>query len=133
MGLLDWMKGGRRILVADDDEAARGFVADMLTLEGYEVDTAADGREALEKVKRGGYALLVLDIKMPKLDGLQVLEAVGGPIKRGELKVIMLTAEKLSGAAMKAYEHGAVDYIMKPFGPRDLAEKVKACFAGKGK
>jgi len=107
------------ILVADDDPAIRGNLALLLRAEGFEVVEAADGAAALEILSEGGIALALLDLKMPKLDGMEVLRRHAERLE--QTPVIVITAFGGSGPAIEAMKLGAFDYITKPF---DLDEVV---------
>jgi len=102
-----------RILVVDDEKNLREFLEIMLQKDGYEVETAADGREAVERIENQFFDLLLCDVKMPELDGLGVLR------KTKELwpetHVIMITAHASTENAVDAMKQGALDYITKPF------------------
>lgn len=102
-----------RILVVDDEEVIRTVLSRFLKSKGYEVVTAVNGVEALEKVKKERPHLILLDIRMPELDGFGVLKAVHA-IDR-EVAVMMITANSDIEEARKTMEMGACDYIIKPF------------------
>jgi two-component system, NtrC family, response regulator PilR len=107
------------ILVVDDEQSMRDFLAIMLKKEGYEVVTAEDGNEAIKALEEDMYDLVITDIKMPGIDGLQVLNSV----KRTSPNtlVIVITAYSSAEDAVLAMKHGALDYITKPF----EIEKIK--------
>ena len=102
-----------KILVADDERSMREFLEIMLTKEGYEVQTAANGREALVLVEKDLFDLAILDIRMGKIDGIETL----GHIKEisPETVVLMITAYASTDTAIQAMKQGAYDYITKPF------------------
>ncbi len=101
-----------RVLVVDDDPEFVEMLRDFLSAKGYEVSTACDGLEALQKVKEERPHLILLDILMPKLDGLEVLEQLRQIDQ--EVGVIMITAVNEEETGRKAMELGAFDYIVKP-------------------
>ena len=101
-----------RVLVVDDDPAAVELLQEFLLAKGYEVLTAGDGAEALRTVKAERPHLLLLDIMMPKMDGLEVLRRLREIDK--EVSVIMITSVNEQEIARKAMELGAFDYIVKP-------------------
>jgi DNA-binding response OmpR family regulator len=101
-----------RVLVVDDDPATVELLQEFLVGKGYEVSTAGDGAEALRKVKEERPHLLLLDIQMPKMDGLEVLRRLREIDK--EVSVIMVTAANEEAIARQAMELGAFDYIVKP-------------------
>jgi DNA-binding NtrC family response regulator len=102
-----------RILVVDDDPTIRKIVRDRLVARGHEVAAAADGAEALREVTRFDPALVILDLRMPNLDGFGVLEALQG--SEGRPEVVVLTAHGSIEAAVKAVRLGARDFLQKPF------------------
>jgi len=112
-----------KILVADDEISIRQIVEARLKMAGYEVVTAADGSEALEMIKLEQPTLVVLDIMMPKMDGLQVCREVR---KTMTIPIIMLTAKGDVIDRIQALELGADDYVVKPFSPRELEARIKA-------
>ena len=101
-----------RVLVVDDDPKVVELLQEFLVAKGYEVITAGDGVEGLQKVKEERPHLILLDIRMPKMDGLEVLRQLRQIDK--EVGVIMITAENEMEIAGKAMELGAFDYIVKP-------------------
>jgi two-component system alkaline phosphatase synthesis response regulator PhoP len=111
------------ILVADDERHIVQLVKLYLSNEGYRVETAADGLEALEKARRLRPDLLVLDLMMPRLDGLEVCRRLR---KESNVPVIMLTARTDDVDKIVGLELGADDYVTKPFNPRELVARVKA-------
>ncbi|WP_329561311.1 response regulator transcription factor [Kitasatospora sp. NBC_01266] len=113
-----------RILVVDDDPTVAEVVAGYLLRAGYLVDRAADGRAALERAARGRPDLVVLDLMLPELDGLEVCRRLraggGGPA------VVMLTAKGEEAERILGLELGADDYVTKPFSPRELVLRIQA-------
>ena len=101
-----------RILIADDEEGIREFVADALDMDGHRVATAADGDEAAALLDREAFALLITDLKMPGRDGLALLTKVRA--EQPEVEVILLTAHGTVGTAVEAMKRGAFDYLQKP-------------------
>ncbi|MFH1723432.1 MAG: adenylate/guanylate cyclase domain-containing protein [Elusimicrobiota bacterium] len=106
--------GPGRILVADDSEMNRDMLARRLESAGYAVDTAADGRQALDMIAKGEYDLVLLDVMMPELNGLEVLKAVRENKSIAELPVVMATAKGASKDVVEALRLGANDYVTKP-------------------
>lgn len=102
-----------RVLLADDDTSLRRVLQFKLEKNGYEVVAVADGREALEQLEQNEFDLLLSDIKMPGIDGLELLESTRG--LRPSLKVILITAHATVAEAVQAVKLGAFDYITKPF------------------
>jgi DNA-binding NtrC family response regulator len=107
-----------RILIVDDEEIVIRSCRRILEDERYEVDSAADGWEALRKVDDAGYDILVLDIMMPKIDGLEVLQQVKE--RHPDVDVIMMTGLSEIQTAVRAMKLGALDYLSKPFDPDEL-------------
>src|ERR1051326_2241662 len=101
-----------RILIVDDEELIRETLKDILTHEGYEVSEAADGNQAIGLLKKNKYDVLLCDIKMPKVDGMEVLDKAleSSP----ELPVIMITGHGTVENAVEATKKGAFDFISKP-------------------
>jgi DNA-binding NtrC family response regulator len=108
-----------RILVVDDEKIKRITLADDLAAQGHEVVTAADGAEAVEKLAAARFDVLVTDLKMPKLDGIELLKQVKqGPA--AEMEVIMMTAYGSIPVAVEAVKLGAFDFLTKPFRNEDI-------------
>lgn len=112
-----------RILVVDDEETLRTVLSTELTSEGYEVSTAADGGEAIELVKDNNYDLVLLDIKMPNVDGFEVLKFVKG--NKPDVKVIMLTGFADLKNAIESKRLGAEDFVSKPYDLVDLLTTIE--------
>ncbi len=102
-----------RILVADDEESMRWVLSKALKRKGFSVDLAHDGRQALELIKDNCYDLAILDIKMPGINGLDLLDKVRE--LKSDLLVVIMTAEASMKNAVEAMKRGAYDYITKPF------------------
>ncbi len=113
--LVEDMKDGERssILVVDDEEIMRGFLRDVLVGEDYQVDVAPTGEEAVDKVSRKRYDLVITDIKMPGIDGMGVLEQVKEFNPTTE--VVVMTGYASLESAVESMKMGAADYITKPF------------------
>ena len=114
------MKG--MILVVDDEEAARQSLADILRLEGYQVKTAANGEAAVKSLDADEFDLILLDLKMPGMSGLDVMTIAND--KAPETKIILLTAHGSMDSAIKALRQGANDYLLKPASPKDILSSV---------
>jgi two-component system response regulator AtoC len=110
--------GKPRILVVDDAEDIRNILSDRLEMYGYEVLTASDGQEALEKVDKATPELVLLDIRLPILDGMEVLDRI--KLEHPETLVIMITAFGTVQLAVEAMRKGAYDFIEKPFDPPEI-------------
>ena len=112
-----------KILVVDDDPGIRDVICFALEREGFSHDTAADGAEALEKARGGGFSLVVLDIGLPERDGLEVCREIR---KDSMLPILFLSARGEEIDRILGLEMGADDYVTKPFSPRELTARVKA-------
>ena len=112
-----------RILLVDDEQSIQTLLTFPLRKDGYEVTTAADGREALARFSEGRYDLVVLDVMMPRLDGLEVCRRLRA---RSSVPIIMLTAKAEEIDKVLGLELGADDYITKPFSLREFRSRVKA-------
>ena len=110
--------GDEKILIADDEQSIVYGLAALLEEDGYQVDSAGDGALALEKLNRDQYALLLADLKMPKLDGLQILKKIKQ--KGLDVEVIIITGKGTISTAVKAMKAGAYDYLTKPVEPQRL-------------
>lgn len=113
----------KKILVVDDEKPISDIVKFNLTKEGYEVYTAYDGEEALEKVEEVEPDLILLDLMLPKMDGLEVAREVR---KSHDMPIIMVTAKDSEIDKVLGLELGADDYVTKPFSNRELVARVKA-------
>ncbi|HTX58139.1 MAG TPA: response regulator [Verrucomicrobiae bacterium] len=119
---------GHRVLVVDDDRNLRKIISTNLELAGYTVETAADGKEALEKVEIEIPDLVLLDLMMPFMDGYEVARRVRSHPNPSiaNVPIIILTAKGETEDKLRGFEAGADDYITKPFGPRELLARVRA-------
>jgi len=113
----------KKILVVDDEKPISDIVKFNLEKEGFEVVTAFDGEEALEKVEEENPDLIVLDLMLPKMDGLEVCREVR---KTRDIPIIMVTAKDQEIDKVLGLELGADDYVTKPFSNRELVARVKA-------
>ena len=113
-----------RIVVAEDEPVIRRGVVDVLRLSGYEVVETADGVKGLEEAQRLGVHLVLLDLLMPKKDGLEVLAELRKI--RPTLPVIILTARGTEEDRVRGLKMGADDYVVKPFSARELLARVEA-------
>ncbi len=115
-----------KILVADDNPSIRGPLCFLLEDEGFEVEVAENGEEAVEKVKRLKPSLVFLDVMMPRKDGYEVCTIIKNDPETKGIYVIILTAKGQSRDKEMAYSSGADEYISKPFSPLKIVEKVRA-------
>ena len=117
-----------RILVVDDEDALRTVLSSELEGEGYTVASAADGSEAIEILKKDEFDLILLDIKMPNVDGFEVLKFVKET--HPETKVIMLTGFADLKNAIESKKLGAEDFVSKPYDLVDLLTTVERVLSG---
>ncbi|HJQ75743.1 MAG TPA: response regulator [Acidimicrobiia bacterium] len=115
-----------RVLVADDDPDILTVVKVNLELDGFEVDTAVDGEDALHKATTNPPNVIVLDIMMPRMDGLTALHRLRSQAATASIPIILLTARGLPEDRVRGLELGADDYITKPFDITELAARVRA-------
>lgn len=113
----------KKILVVDDEERMRKIVSDFLQREGYEIEEAGDGAEAVEKFELDPADLIILDVMMPRMDGWQACREIR---KNSKVPIIMLTARSEEIDELTGFELGADEYIAKPFSPRILVARVNA-------
>lgn len=107
-----------RILIVDDEPVIRDILTEFLTLEGYDIDTAKDGLEAREKILSGKYNVVLSDLKMPNLDGMQLLQFIND--RQLPIVPIIMTGYGTIETAIEAMKAGAYDYILKPFKMEDI-------------
>jgi two-component system, OmpR family, alkaline phosphatase synthesis response regulator PhoP len=113
-----------KILVVDDEIYIVHILDFSLGMEGYEVITALDGEQALERLQVERPDLIVLDIMMPKLDGYEVCKAIKSNPDTRHIPVILLSAKGRNVDQKMGFDVGADDYITKPFSPRKLVERI---------
>ena len=118
----------KTILVVDDERHIVRLVEVNLQRAGYNVDTAYDGVEALEKVKASKPDMIVLDVMMPRMDGFEVLQNLQADSDTAEIPVIMLTAKAQDADIFKGWQQGVSSYLTKPFNPRELLTFVERIF-----
>ncbi len=111
-----------RVLLVDDDEAMRVAIARGLEHEGYEVDACGDGAEAIDRFDPARHAAVVVDLVMPKADGMAVLRAIRG---EGGTPVVFVSGHGDEATRVAALEAGADDFVAKPIGARELALRVR--------
>ncbi|MFH1458846.1 MAG: response regulator [Candidatus Omnitrophota bacterium] len=112
-----------KVLVVDDQEVIRELFVRILGAKGYDVSTAVDGLEALEKIKAGKFDVLLVDLKMPRMGGMELLRE----IKKLEIKLvsIVVTGYGTSELAQEAFQLGCFDYIRKPFDAEDVEAIIR--------
>ncbi|MDD5497776.1 MAG: response regulator [Atribacterota bacterium] len=119
------MTTNRRILIADDEPYILRSLSFVLQKEGFEIETACDGEEALEKARQFRPKILFLDIMMPLEDGYEVCEKLKSAPDTKDIYIIMLTAKGQIIDKKRGLEVGTDEYITKPFSPREIVDKVK--------
>jgi diguanylate cyclase (GGDEF)-like protein len=107
-----------RVLVVDDEDTVRSVLYEVLTEDGFIVSKAASGEEALEKLMEETFALVITDIKMPGITGLELQQKIKKQYP--DTQVVIITSHASLGTAISAMRHGAYDYLFKPFGDLDL-------------
>ena len=121
-----------KVLVCDDERHIVRLIKVNLERQGYQVVTAFDGKEGLEKVRAEKPDLCVLDVMMPYMDGFEVLKSIRRDPDTENLPVIMLTAKAQDKDVFEGYHYGADMYLTKPFNPMELVTFVKRIAAGQG-
>lgn len=115
-----------KILLVEDEAGIRSFVVPYLVQAGFEVDESDDGTRGLEMAMSGKYALIILDVMLPGMDGYSICAEIR---KTSRVPVLMLTARSEEGDIVSGFEAGADDYLAKPFSPRELTARIKALMA----
>jgi DNA-binding response OmpR family regulator len=115
--------GSTRILLVDDEQSIQTLLSYPLRKDGYHVTSAQDGREALQRFEEARFDLVILDLMLPKLDGVEVCRELRA---RSQVPIIMLTAKGSETDKVAGLEVGADDYITKPFSMREFRSRVKA-------
>jgi DNA-binding response OmpR family regulator len=116
----------RRILIVEDEKDIRELLEHYLKKEGYAVESAKDGPAGLEKAAKGRFDLVLLDLMLPQMDGLEICRRLRAEPATAALPVIMLTARTEETDRIVGLEMGADDYITKPFSPREVLARIKA-------
>ena len=117
--------GNRNLLIVDDEEIMRNFLGEVFSEEGYQLDFASDGDEAIEKIRQKNYRVIITDIRMPKVEGTEVLR-VAKEVSP-QVEVIIITGYASDVAARECEKLGAYAYLSKPFQIkhiRDLVNKI---------
>ncbi len=117
-----------KILVVDDERVLVKGIKFNLESEGYQVEVGYDGETAVDLARSGGFDLIILDLMMPKIDGLQACMRIR---EFSNVPIIMLTARSEDADKIIGFECGADDYITKPFNILELKARVRACSAGR--
>ncbi|MDP8969839.1 MAG: response regulator [Actinomycetota bacterium] len=117
------------MLAVDDDHVIRGLLEVNLAMEGHEVVTAVDGRDALQKVQANPPELILLDVMMPNVNGWQVAEALKREEATRHIPIIFLSARAMEADVRKGLDLGVESYVTKPFDPIDLMQLVNRLLA----
>ncbi len=120
------MADKRKILVVDDEVDLLDLISYNLEKDGFEVSTASDGEEALSEIRKTRYDLVVLDLMLPGIQGMELCRILRGDPKTDTIPIIMLTAKGEEVDRILGLEIGADDYITKPFSPRELIARIRA-------
>lgn len=115
-----------RLLIVDDEEKIRAVVREYAEFDGYEVEEAQDGMDAVEKVRRSDFDIIVMDIMMPKLDGFSACREIR---KTKKTPIIMLSARGEEYDKLFGFELGIDDYVVKPFSAKELLARIRAVLA----
>ena len=113
----------KRILLVDDEPLILKGLKFALEQDGYETESAEDGEIALEKLRKGGFDLVLLDVMLPKMSGIEVCQAVR---EKSDVPIIMLTAKTEDMDKLMGFDHGADDYLTKPFNILELKARIRA-------
>jgi DNA-binding response OmpR family regulator len=119
-------KGGKimaKILIVDDEDKIRNVVREYADFEGYEVEEARDGMEAVDICKTKDFDIIIMDIMMPRLDGFSASKEIR---KKKQIPIIMLSARGEEYDKLFGFEIGIDDYVVKPFSPKELMARVRA-------
>lgn len=118
-----------KILVVDDDADIRDLVSTKLESSGYDVETAGDGVKGLELASRNSYSLIISDVMMPGMSGVDMVRMMRSATPPVSIPVILLTAKNQERDIESGFAAGITDYVVKPFSPRELAARVAGILA----
>jgi two-component system, NtrC family, response regulator PilR len=121
-----------RILVVDDEKIKRVTLADDLAGEGHEVVTAADGQQAADLLDREVFDVVITDLKMPRIDGMELLKRLKANPEHEDVAVILMTAYGSIPVAVEAMKLGAFDFVTKPFRNEDVFPLIRRIEAQRG-
>lgn len=116
----------KRILIVDDDPEALSLGKRILAREGYEVNTAQSGQDAISLVKRNKYSAILLDIRMPGMDGIEASRAIREVVDKKTTPVIFVTAKDDSATMKEGFQAGGTIFLSKPFTAKQLVQTVRA-------
>ncbi|HET6818829.1 MAG TPA: response regulator [Mycobacteriales bacterium] len=123
------MAGAGRVLVVDDDDVIRQLITVNLELEGFDVVTAVDGQDALDKVKDARVQVITLDVMMPRLDGWETAARLRDDPDTSHIKVVLLSARAQEADLQRGEKIGVDAYLTKPFDPDELIDTVRRLMA----
>lgn len=112
-----------KILIVDDEAKIREVIKEYIEFSGYESDEAEDGKEAVEKCRDNNYDLIIMDIMMPKVDGITAIKEIK---KFSDTPILVLSARTEEYDRLFGFEVGADDYVAKPFSPSEVVARIKA-------
>ncbi|MBA4392642.1 MAG: two-component system response regulator [Desulfobacca sp.] len=118
-----------RVLIVDDEEAFANNIAKLISKRGYDIQAVYNGQSAINALDEGDFDVIILDLKMPGLDGLSTLKIIKG--KKPSVEVIILTGHGSMDSGIDGIQLGAFDFLMKPVRFDDLYEKVRQAFQRK--
>jgi len=116
----------QKILIVEDEADIRELLRYSLTQEGFAVEEAADGAEALDRITRRAPDLVLLDLMLPRMSGLELCRRLRANVETAQIPVIVVTAKSAEVDRVLGLEMGADDYVVKPFSPREVVARVKA-------
>ncbi len=118
----------RKILIVEDEKDIQELLRHYLNREGYEVRSAGDGQAALDRISQESFDLVLLDLMLPRIDGLEICRILRSRPQTAAIPIIMITARAEESDRVVGLELGADDYVTKPFSPREVMARVKALF-----
>ena len=113
-----------KLLIVDDEQSIRALIRKYAVFDGYEVEEASDGMEAIEKFRKGKFDLIIMDVMMPELDGFSACREIRKQDEK--VPIIMLSVRGEEYDRIHGFEIGVDDYVVKPFSPRELLMRVGA-------
>jgi len=120
------------VLAVDDEPDVLRLVEIKLKKEGFVVETARDGEEALERAQGGDFDVVLMDVRMPRMDGFTAAQRIKDEMKPAPI-ILMLTAEGQESDVIRGLSGGADDYVIKPFAPRELIARINVALIKAGK
>lgn len=115
-----------KILIVEDEKDIRQLITFTLQYAGFTVVAGKDGQEAVDLVEKEMPELILMDVRMPRLDGYSACEVIKSNQKTAHIPIVFLSAKGQDGEIRKGFEVGASDYLLKPFTPTELIERVKS-------